>query len=632
MAYQTSTTPGSGYGNPYIDSLVWGCQWTNTGTWGQTSIASPINITYSFGYGLDGSQSFIGASWSDSEKLAFETALNLFESVCNIDFTQTDYTSTYNNQSNIVFYLTPESFWGRAGVLGMFEVPDGTWSSNYGYFNYEHPTWNNLNSGSYGFITIIHELGHGLGLAHPHDGGTEPDGTNFPGVINSANSGDYNLNQGIWTTMSYIDGWNDFPSNTYDYGYQSTPMAFDIAALQAIYGVNTSFRTGSDTYYLPTTNTIGTGWSCIWDAGGTDTISNEGSFIDSTIILEAASLVGEYGGGFVSKNSGIIGGFTIANGVVIENVIGGAGIDNVVGNSANNHLQGGNGNDILDGGIGVDTADYSDKTTAVSVTLNGSSDVSVYVNGSIEDTIRNIENITGGSGADLLVGDALANTLLGNSGIDTLKGGLGNDILDGGIGVDTADYSDKTTAVRVTLNGSNNVSLYVNGSIEDTIRNIENITGGSGADLLVGDALANTLLGNSGNDTLRGNAGNDTLRGGLGKDVFYGGLGADSFVFDTALSTSNTDTIKDFQRGVDKLVLDDDIFTKMVGKKTVSSGNFILGTKALQSDDYLIYNTQNDMLYYDADGSGSRYGMLEVAKIELSGSLSPTHTDFVVVA
>jgi serralysin len=541
MAYQTDLTPGSGYGNEYIDSLIWGCQWTNTGTWGQTSTASPINITYSFGHGLDGSQTFVGASWSDSEKLAFETALNLFESVCNVDFTQTDYTPTYANQSNIVFYLTPESFWGREGVLGMFEVPDGVYTSNYGYFNYEHPTWNNVNSGSFGFITIIHELGHGLGLAHPHDGGSQASGTTFPGVTGPSDVGLYELNQGIWTTMSYVDGWNAFPSNTRDYGYQSTPMAFDIAALQAIYGANTSYRTGADTYYLPTTNTIGTGWSCIWDAGGTDTISNEGSVIDSIIILEAASLVGEYGGGFVSKNTGIIGGFTIANGVVIENVIGGAGVDFVVGNNANNQLQGGNGNDILDGGTGLDTSDYSDKTTAVSVILNGSSDVSVYVNGSIEDTIKNIENITGGSGADLLVGDALANTLLGNSG-------------------------------------------------------------------------------------------NDTLKGGLGKDVFYGGLGADSFVFDTALSTSNTDTIKDFQRGIDKLVLDDDIFKVFTSKTTVSTGNFIVGTKALQSDDYLIYNTQNDMLYYDADGSGSRYGMIEVAKIELSGSLSPTYTDFLVIA
>jgi serralysin len=236
--------------------------------------------------------------------------------------------------------------------------------------------------------------------------------------------------------------------------------------------------------------------------------------------------------------------------------------------------------------------------------------------------VTNTSIISGGSGNDLLLGDALANTLLGNSGNDTLRGGLGKDILDGGTGADTADYSDKTDAVGVTLNRSSNVYVYVKNVIEDTIRNIENITGGSGADLLVGDTLANVL---------KGGSGNDTLRGGLGKDTLYGGSGADRFIFDSALSKVNADTIKDFQRGIDKLVLDDDIFTKMVGKKAISSGSFIRGTKAVQSDDFFIYNTQNDMLYYDADGSGSRYGMLEVVKIELGGTNTPLSTDFIVV-
>jgi Ca2+-binding RTX toxin-like protein len=158
------------------------------------------------------------------------------------------------------------------------------------------------------------------------------------------------------------------------------------------------------------------------------------------------------------------------------------------------------------------------------------------------------------------------------------------------------------------------------------------INGGIGNDTLKGGSGNDTLYGESGNDFLKAGIGNDKLKGGLGKDILYGELGADSFIFDSVLATANTDTIKDFQLGVDKLVLDDDIFTKMVGKKTISSGNLIRGSKAIQSDDYFIYNTKNDMLYYDADGSGSRFGMMEIAKIELSGSLSPTYTDFVVVA
>ena len=46
-------------------------------------------------------------------------------------------------------------------------------------------------------------------------------------------------------------------------------MLFDVATLQKLYGANTSYKTGDDTYTLPTTETIGTGWECIWDCGGT---------------------------------------------------------------------------------------------------------------------------------------------------------------------------------------------------------------------------------------------------------------------------------------------------------------------------------------------------------------------------
>jgi Ca2+-binding RTX toxin-like protein len=292
---------------------------------------------------------------------------------------------------------------------------------------------------------------------------------------------------------------------------------------------------------------------------------------------------------------------------------------NVSSGTVTGFLQGFYSGSTLVAWWGIENISYSASLMfSAALTSSTADDYSI-----ISSILANNDTIYLSPSSDVAYGFSGNDNIFGYGGNDLLRGGLGKDILDGGIGVDTADYSDKTTAVKVTLNGSSNVSVYVNGSIEDTIKNIENITGGSGADLLVGDSLANTL---------RGNSGIDTLKGRLGKDVFYGGLGADSFVFDTALSTSNTDTIKDFQRGVDKLVLDDDIFKVFTSKTKVSTGNFIVGTKALQSDDYLIYNTQNDMLYYDADGSGSRHSMMEIAKIELSGSLSPTHTDFVVVA
>ena len=137
-------------------------------------------------------------------------------------------------------------------------------------------------------------------------------------------------------------------------------------------------------------------------------------------------------------------------------------------------------------------ADYSDKTAAVVVTLNGATNATVTVGGVAEDTIRNIENVIGGSGGDTLTGDA-CQCAAGGAGNDVLKGGGGNDVLDGGAGIDTADYSDKTAAVAVTLNGATNATVTVGGVAEDTIRNIENVIGGSGNDTLTGDGLANVL-------------------------------------------------------------------------------------------------------------------------------------------
>jgi hypothetical protein len=91
---------------------------------------------------------------------------------------------------------------------------------------------------------------------------------------------------------------------------------------------------------LPTLNGdgSGTGWSCIWDAGGSDTISNQNSSGSCQIYLTAAPLTGTNAGGYVSWVGGIAGGFTIANNVVIENAIGGSANDYLVGNDFANIL------------------------------------------------------------------------------------------------------------------------------------------------------------------------------------------------------------------------------------------------------------------------------------------------------
>ena len=442
MATQSNSIPGTGWGSTYIDSLIWGCAW----------VGGPI--TYSFGSGAvpDEDSSigpFTGKSWTASEMAAFTTAVANYSAVCGLTFAEASSQGT----ADIVWWLAPESAMGE-GSLGMHEVPDGSYPQVYGYMNYEDPTWQDLTPASYGYITVIHELGHGMGLAHPHDGGDHSDATIFPGVRGPFHTGTNGLNQGIWTTMSYNDGWNLAPATSYTFGYQKTLMAFDIAALQALYGANAATAAGDDSYQLASSNGTGTGWECIWDGGGIDTITNAGSSLGATINLNAAPLTGANAGGFASRDAGILGGYTIANGVTIENAIGGSGADTLVGNAADNQLDGGAGADKMSGGLGNDTYIVDNTRDIVTELAGQGTDTEIA---SVTVTLAtNVENLVlAGGGAINGTGNALANVLNGNTGANALLGGNGNDTVIGGAGVDK-------------LTGGSGNDLFVFQSVSDS--------------------------------------------------------------------------------------------------------------------------------------------------------------------
>lgn len=296
----------------------------------------------------------------------------------------------------------------------------------------------------------------------------------------------------------------------------------------------------------------------------------------------------------------------------VENILSGSGADTLVGDTASNMFRGALGADFIDGGAGVDTADYREKTGSVEVALSGASDSFVFVGGVVEDTIRNIENVFGGKGNDTLTGDGLANTLNGNDGKDLLTGGGGADILDGGAASDTASYRDKTASVSVTLDGATYTTVTVGGAAEDTIRNVENIWGGTGNDSLSGDANANLLS------------------GGGGSDILFGGAGADIFQFDFALGSTNVDTVLDFTAG-DRLFLSKSVFTTLSGG-TLAATQFYAAadaTAAQNANQKIIYDTTSGALYYDADGSLSGHTAVQFAVFSTHPSL--TAGDFVLV-
>ena len=153
------------------------------------------------------------------------------------------------------------------------------------------------------------------------------------------------------------------------------PGAFDVAALQHLYGARTDFASGDNFYTLPDPGTdAGAAWDgAIWDTGGIDTIGYHGS-ADAVIDLRPATLDNTpTGGGKLSYTYNItdIGrGYSIAadftnaiadrgsvTGVIIENATGGSGNDTITGNDTDNVLKGEIGHDVLYGYDGNDTLD-----------------------------------------------------------------------------------------------------------------------------------------------------------------------------------------------------------------------------------------------------------------------------------
>jgi uncharacterized delta-60 repeat protein len=153
--------------------------------------------------------------------------------------------------------------------------------------------------------------------------------------------------------------------------------------------------------------------------------------------------------------------------------------------------------------------------------------------------------VAGGTGNDHLIGGAGDDQLYGFAGDDTLDGGTGTDHIEGGSGADTVDYSHRTAAVHVDLEGDADDGAA--GEHDTVWTDIEHILGGSGNDTRAGNNQANYIRGGAGNDTIHCGGGNDALFGDAGSDQLYGDAG------DDYLDTKDgiTDWVVDGGPGVD---------------------------------------------------------------------------------
>jgi serralysin len=300
-----------------------------------------VPLTYAFA--ATGTGNF--ARLDANQIAASEKALSLWAEVANVTFervgTGTAGEAAYSNDATILFNTLTSH---PAYAYGYFPG-DRAKDSLAGdiFLNTSGTAFDNLALGSYDFMTVLHEIGHALGLSHP---------SVYSAGQTYAATASYREDSRTHTVMSYFSAEDS--GGAHGQNYATTPMIHDILAAQTLYGANMTTRTG-DTVYGFNTN-AGESYSitgssdaavfAIWDAGGNDTLDFSGYDADQKISL---------GDGTLSDTGGLIQNIGIAFNAIIENAIGGSGKDTIIGNGVDNILSGGAGDDWLTGGAGSDT-------------------------------------------------------------------------------------------------------------------------------------------------------------------------------------------------------------------------------------------------------------------------------------
>jgi len=301
-----------------------------------------------------------------------------------------------------------------------------------------------------------------------------------------------------------------------------------------------------------------------------------------------------------------------------------AGNDSIYGGDGSDTVNGGAGDDSMEGGNGDDTYYVNATGDAVTEASNGGADT-VLTNLASYVLGNNVENLTAFKPVAFLgMGNSLANIITGNIGNDSLDGGNGKDTLVGGLGKDT--YTVDSTGDVVTELAGGGIDLVQTSLASYTLgAEVERLIGmGPGAFNGTGNGLANSIVGNIGNDKLNGLDGDDTLTGGPGDDAF---------IFNTAPSATNRDTITDFNTGNDTIRLENTgvgLFNALANGALAASAFKLIGPggAAIDADDRILYRQSTGQLFYDADGSNAGSAVLFATVL---GNPVIDHSDFFVL-
>ena len=445
---------------------------------------------------------------------------------------------------------------------------------------------------SKGFSNAVHELGHAMGLTHSGSyNGTDPS----QGTVFQTDSKQY-------TIMSYnpasMTGSNVVVDGT-TY-YDSTPMLYDIYAVQRLYGAPTVSAAGNTRFGFNASEGLPAPYDftknprpvlTIYSHTKTNTLDLSGFSTDATVNLHS---------GAFSSFAGMTNNVTIYYTTSVDTLIAGSGTNTIYANDDPDSITGGTGSNTLFLGRGTDTVESRGHDTIIAGTgdslIKSSGAATVFGGAGKELTGVNVAagsllavggpgklfvnasagdvtvyagaggtTVAGGAGqvtawgktsGDLLTGgSAQGNALIGGAAAETLFGS------GGGLMVGAAAGGDVLVAgpgnVTLTGAGSQGANTVFGGSGASTM------TLGKGNDLVVLGGGASTVFGGSSRANIYGGSGallaiagsgGAYVQAGVGQSTVHAGSGADLFRFVDGAG-GGTELIVGFKQGVDRISL-----------------------------------------------------------------------------
>jgi hypothetical protein len=256
-------------GDKRIDALLYG----GTAAWWHPFDAAPVKgaekvspkanglvagsaattLTYSFLSTQPGGQSMTNfQEMTDAQKDAVRRAFEYYGKIINVAFTEVAGDGTgninfgTNDQSASAGYGTLPNISGIKDKAYLFLANNQSSNDDQG-----------VEEGNYGWQTILHEIGHTLGLKHPGNYNAGGGGTPGPYLPKGEDNHQFSI-------MAYAD------NNATRGAHPTTAMLYDVEALQYLYGANKSASTAENGKFTFTPGEAHL--QTLWSANGTDAI------------------------------------------------------------------------------------------------------------------------------------------------------------------------------------------------------------------------------------------------------------------------------------------------------------------------------------------------------------------------